>query len=556
MKKLIYFLFLILLSSFVYADYIAEGTLLYPDSMNFTYNITTAITCDNITVNDTCIIITGGTYEGTYCYNLSLLYLSDIVLFPESSPVSCYAQLTNHNNSLMDINNEWLNKSDDILDSDSNTCENGITCLLDTLSSSYITNYADEISCNLNYSEYFFNAQQRSYSLYVNSIGVCDAINQYPILNMSYLSELDYSPISLSNTYNLSFYDGSGTYHLEGNFSGNYSDIICTSVNPAEEIVNLLFYGDLLLDKDGYVSRVYKIPQAAGTIISNNPIGQKDFFLIPVANSSTVSYTWQTKEFQLIDGTLLIYRCNEDGTKSLVEATGISSGSAVANLELLTTAYSYEIVVGGVKYTDDSYTKCRVESETELEFFVDLLTLDVSPVIGLFSVDCGITNTSAHVVRMVWDANTEDPTDITACMYAQRQTINGLVTICSDCQEAVNGSFTRTIPDNGNAYHVYGTITQGDTVGFCKDDVWFYEDNTTTDIMGPFIAFLLGILVFVLALIFAGQGERQLMGAGIAVIFAFILGLFAGSWELVFSILIFLIVIGLVGRYTKKRQTE
>lgn len=61
--------FVLLFASLTYADFYAAGTTFSPPSTNVTYTLVQDITCTNLTVTNLCLIIVGGSMEGTYCSN-------------------------------------------------------------------------------------------------------------------------------------------------------------------------------------------------------------------------------------------------------------------------------------------------------------------------------------------------------------------------------------------------------------------------------------------------------------------------------------------------------
>jgi len=55
----------------------------------------------------------------------------------------------------------------------------------------------------------------------------------------------------------------------------------------------------------------------------------------------------------------------EQGNRTLVGTASIINGEAYANIELLNTPYSYEVIYQGVRYADtDTYSKCHIETQT------------------------------------------------------------------------------------------------------------------------------------------------------------------------------------------------
>lgn len=555
MKKLIYFLIFLLLISSTYALTFEEGVVLDPSGVSFNYTLTRDITdATQIEVNNTCAIITGGTYAGTNCNDLHLLTLNNIILFPNLDSLKCYINLS-HDNNPYTIDYNWLNQSNNIWYSGTTTCEHNTNCTVDTFDGQY-AKANDNISCQINLTEEYYTYVNKTSPINASSIGECSASNPYPIINFSYFNESTNTNISVTNGYNLSFYDGVDTVSIQGNFSTNTSHQICTNVDPSDATISLIMYGTMIVSNPDFITRVFNIPQAEGITTSNNPVKQQKLYLIQAADSTTMTYTWQTTTFEYIDGTMLIYRCEDNGSTSLIESITVSGGIATANLNILTTAYSYKLVIGSTTYTDPSFTDCRVESSTTHTFYVDVTELDILPVVGLFLIDCKIENTSTDTVKMTWTANTEDTSDIEACIIAKRQTLRGQQEIFRNCTNASSGSFIRTIPNNGNAYFVMGEITQNNVTGFCRDTVSFFTQSDTSQIVGLNGILAIALLIIAMALFYAGEGELQIGAAVAGVVLSWIIGILSFGWEVVTAIIVFAIIIAVIGRYSKKREIE
>jgi len=178
------------------------------------------------------------------------------------------------------------------------------------------------------------------------------------------------------------------------------------------------------------------------------------------------------------------------------------------------------------------------------------------PVIGLFLVDCDLVNVSENVVRMSWSSNSEDSGDIEACIVAKRRTVKGLVEIFRNCTNASSGSFTNSIPDTGNAYVVTGEIFQDGVKGFCRNSVVFFDRSVASSLFGLSGLFGIVLLLLGMILLYAGQGEIQLVAAGVALVASWVLGLLSFPWEIISAVIAFLIIIILVGRYTKKQRVD
>ncbi len=394
-------------------------------------------------------------------------------------------------------------------------------------------------------------AEQRYYS---TQLGICDANRTHYVLNMSYFDESDDSPINLTNSFSMSTTDSKRTTDHSIAFSGNESDQICSYVNPSFITVNWDLYGTLTMNKTNYVTRVYDIDSLSPVSISNNPIEQLDLYLIPINGSTTVSYNWITTNFQEIDGTMKVYKCNPDGSQDLVESVPIINGNAAANIELFTQLYSYQVVIDDTIYTDSSaWTRCHVESETSLSFTVDVDPINVNEILGLKGIECFLEETGNNTVTMTWannPENTED--DIYGCIVATRATVTGPVEVYNNC--TVEEDFTRTviIPSNGNNYYVAGKLVQNGYTASCGDVVSFLaaeQDGGVFGLTGLFATFM---LLMTLVLVFSVSVEIQAVAMGIGLVASFLLGIFSGTWELVITMLGILLLGLIVGRYSRK----
>jgi len=383
------------------------------------------------------------------------------------------------------------------------------------------------------------------------SIGTCEGIHSYPIINLTYLDEVTDEAVNItSNDYNLAIWDGTYWYNQTGSFSNETESALCTNINPSNASYNWNAWGTFTMAADGYISRIYTITEGSPATFSNDPSTELDLYLIRTNYSTTVTFSWLTTTFQQFDGTMQIYRCNNDSTRSLVDSLSIINGIAYANIQLFFTSYSYEVIIDGTTYTD-AWTDCHIEAATERQLVVDLEEVTVLPVIGLFLVDCVMTN-SSNDVTMEWSANPEDTTSIEACIIGLRDTIYNQTEVYRNCSNQTSGSFTVTVPSLANTYTVKGEITQNGYKGYCQQTLVFSHDRS--DVSSAFgWTGLLCIIILILsfALMYASDGEKQVLACVVGVVIAFFLGLTSMPWYII-SALVFLggIVVG-VGRYTK-----
>lgn len=378
----------------------------------------------------------------------------------------------------------------------------------------------------------------------INTCGVGSAI--YPVLNMTYFDDESGGAITLSNGVDLTFNDGVNTLNHEKVYTGNITDSLCTNVNPVNRTYSWNMYGTLNLQKDDYATRLWLIDSADPFNISNNPIYELPLYLIPLNDSSTVNYNWFTTGFQPIDGIMHVYKCEQDGTRTLIESAPITDGNSLANIELLNTPYSYEIYTGGKTYTNNvSYTQCHLESQTDITYYVDVSGTDYGSQIGLYSVQCSVTK-SGQDVQVNWSSNPEDDSAITGCIQAYRDTSSGQVLIYENCT-STGFSITRTIPNNTNSYYAKGKLYQAGYSIECPNVAYFPSVTTAQQSFGLTAVFAVVIFIMSLVLIYHGDGEGTLIAAVIGVLITAFLGIIIMPWTLAVSIISFLVIIVAIG---------
>jgi len=384
-------------------------------------------------------------------------------------------------------------------------------------------------------------------------LGLCNTSLVFPILNISYYDEISNLPLNVSNSFNLNITDGTYYYDLNGTFPVNTTSRLCTNVNPGNNTYNWEMFGTFTMSASNYITRIFSISSLSPTILSNNPVTNLSLYLIAVNDSSTVTFTWQTTEFQNIEGVMEIYKCNNDSSRSLVESLSIIGGQAIANIQLLFTAYSYEVVLNdGRRFASEDFAKCHIESTTEREFFIDIQSVVILPVIGLFMIDCKLENTSATTAKMTWNANVEDPTSIEACIVGKRGDIYGLTEVYRNCTNQTSGSFEVAIPALGTTYYISGELKQNGAKGQCRNTLSYFVNTDTTNFFGMSAVLCVVFLIISLALMYAGDGEKQLFAAGIGLLASWFLGVIVFPWEIMTLAISFLAIIVLIGRYTKK----
>jgi len=390
--------------------------------------------------------------------------------------------------------------------------------------------------------------------LYDIDVGVCTGNRTNQILNMSYFDELTDLKITLENAYNLYVYDGTHYYNQINSFSGNQSDVLCTNIPPANITYNWDAWGTFTLSKNEYITRIVTIDPGTPIQLSNNPTTNYSLFLIPTLNSSTVKYNWFTTSFQPINGIMRVYQCNPDGTFNLVESTPIIAGVASANIEMLSQAYKYDVVIGGVIFEDPtSYSKCHVESQTELTYYVDIGGADISSLIGLQGVECNLVKVGSDIATLSWEQNTLDTAIMNGCILAYRKVFAADQKIFENCTNSSVYTKSVSVPNNGNTYVVVGEIRQSGNIRVCGT-LTFEPSRAAGGIFGTSGLIASFFLIASLFLIFAKEGEGSMIGGGIGIIAAFILGIFAVGWMAAVSMLSILIIVIIIGRYGRKPE--
>ena len=385
-------------------------------------------------------------------------------------------------------------------------------------------------------------------------ITVCNSSINYTIINFTYYDEVNDSVMNATNTYDITIWDGTYYYNQTGSFINANTNRLCTNLNPLNTTYNWNLWGSFTLSAGSYITRVVDIDSATPIAISNNPYTNRSFYLISIANSSTVTFNWFSTNFDLIEGTMRIFKCNDDGSKSLVESIPIISGVGNVNIQLLTQAYSYDITIDGVLYEEtNGFTKCHIEALTDVTIYVDLGGTELAPQIGLASIPCTLTKIAPNFVRMVWSANPEDSSDIEGCIIAYRRTIYGNTEIYNNCTTNV---YNRTVEIvlNGNEYIVIGKLKQNDFTVVCGDGVYFDSRDSTGGFWGSSGLLAAFFLIAALALMFAGRGDFMIMGTIVGVIGIAILGITNFGIGVISAMVALLVLVLFIGRYSRKQE--
>jgi len=388
-------------------------------------------------------------------------------------------------------------------------------------------------------------------TVYTVNIGLCEGNTTDVIANFSYYDEKDLSGINLTNEYDIRLTDGTYSYLINGSWNYSHSNQICTNI-PSSHAYNFAFTGETMtLSKTDYITRLYELSGISGTL-SNNPVLQQKLYLLKLNDSSTVNYNWYTDSYQTINGIMLIYKCT-GANRTLVESAPIIDGIAVANIELLTQPYAYEIIYEGTTYTDTtSYSKCHLESQTDITYYVDVGEETITEEIGLFSVQCTLENLYNNTYRLNWTQNPDDSSYVTGCIQAFRPSNIGNVIVFENCSDS-GYTFTQDVTGltPGFDYIIRGKLEQGDQTGYCTNTMSVNNPNTAASAWGASALFAVLLIVAGLILMYAGDGIAMHFGAMAALILGYVLGLTQWSFLTLTSLLLFMLIIVGIGRYNK-----
>ena len=399
----------------------------------------------------------------------------------------------------------------------------------------------------------FENTSIKTQTVFIPVIEKCsnDATN-YTILNITYYDETTSDQINVSNAYDLKITDGTNNFNQISSFINQNNSLFCTNLPPALPY-SWDMYGSFSLQKDGYVTRIIDIDAGTPTELSNNPYTNQSLFMIAVNKSTTITYTWLTTNFLLIDGTMRVYKCNIDGTQEIIESVPIISGTSVANIELLTSSYAYDVIIDGVVYSSPTgYGKCHIEANSAITFYVDIGEENVGEYVGLTGISCNLAKSGGNTVTMSWGTNPELEGYVQGCISAYRNSIQGAVQTYYNCSEDPNYDLVVGIPLNGYTYTIKGELIQNSSIYKCTDEVQFVTVTNSYEMFG--ITGLFAALLFLIAMVlfYAGDGEMQLAGLAAGIIGVYLLGITGFSWLWSSGILMFCLVIIWVGRYNRK----
>lgn len=391
------------------------------------------------------------------------------------------------------------------------------------------------------------NTSNKTQYVYNTSIDNCSTFS-YPIINFSIYDQVNYTYLSADISYNLQVDDGYNEFNVTGGVDNQQNFSLCSGVPPTNLTYNWDLTGNILLSKTDYTGNTYEISNPI--VASNNPITQKDLFMINVNESTSVSMTWLGDDYQLINGVLEIYKCNTNGTETLVQSLNIIEGNVVANLVLFTTLYKYKVIIDGVTYSESSYNTCHVENTNEVTYYVTVSEVDLEPVLGILFASCSITN-SSNDVTMQWQIDDDLTNDFEACILGLRTGLNGQSLIYENCTTSNTGTLVVQVPDNDNVYTVKGKISNNDNTAYCNQVITFGEQSSNALRFGNEGLFAVIFIILAFALYYAGDSNTSLIASAIAVLLTWIFGILSLGWLEASALVLVLVIVVIVGR-TKK----
>lgn len=381
---------------------------------------------------------------------------------------------------------------------------------------------------------------------YEYGIDNCTDLNN-TIINFTYRDQLDGGLIGVDNSYYLNLYSP-WTQTITGNVKNQNGYRFCSVVNYTT--FNYSISGEFTLSKTDYGTQVYEYTTTT-PLIGRVPSVAYTQYLSRLNETSTIVFTWRTNTFEYVDGQMEIYSCQGNGTKNLVGTSAIINGEAYANLELLNTPYAYEVIYNGVRYTDEeTYSKCHIETQETRLYILEVGT-PTAPITGIYSIPCNITRDGNFSFSMTWGTNPESDATITGCVRAYRQSVRGTTEVYEEC--STTSGISATVADSGYTYIVKGRIYQnGYNIG-CQNELTFETAAEQADTFGITGILAIFFLVAGMILLFVNENPKWYPIMGVAgIVVAWILGLLAFGWVGISSLVVFVIVIVIVGRYGKK----
>ncbi len=399
-----------------------------------------------------------------------------------------------------------------------------------------------------------YTSRQFNQTYYNVSVDICDEDHtNHTILRPRFFDEVDESVLVADFGFNFQFTDNYNVLNLSHTDTNN-GEYICTNI-PTSITYNFDTTGTLQLEKEDYVDRIYAYNEDNSFISTNNPYPNKNFYLIRLSSSTTVIYSWQSTNYQYLDGIMNTYRCDNSGDRTLVSTTTISDGRAQENIELLTQAYSYEVIIDEVSYNESAYHGCHFESEEQINYFVTLQETAITPVLGLFFATCDLELVNDNQVTMTWSRNLElEDEQVQACIVGYRHNIRDQSEVYRECSTSSTYTFTATIPDNNNLYTIKGEISQDENTHYCSDIITKRTNNNGRSIFGNTGILAVVLLIFGAALMYAGKGMVMNIVTSIIFILGYFIGMVELGWIPASAALSFMIIVGFIARMSRRSE--
>jgi len=399
-----------------------------------------------------------------------------------------------------------------------------------------------------NHTEYF------NQSVLVPSIDFCNAAHPYHLFNITYKDQVTNADIDASNEYALTFYTNGTTINKTDIFTPQGNHTLCTSLSP--DLINNSWdmYGTMQLNASSYSNKFLQIDPSAPYVLNNSMARNITNYLILASNGSSITFNWLNTQFQQLTGTMLVYICNPDGTKSLIESVAVVSGTTSVNLDIYSNLYSYNIIVGGVTYSEASYATCHLETPgvitNGVTYYVDQTESTSLPLIGLYLTKCSLKKIDNNTANMSWTLNAQSSETIQGCLIAYRGSNLGRTKIYENCSNS--SPILRTIPDNSNPYYVVGELRQDTYTVPCGQTLDFFTERDSAKSFGLMGIFAVILMVAAFSLLLLGRGDGTLLGAGAGLIISWFIGLVSWGWETTSLLCAFLLLVGITARYCRK----
>lgn len=308
-------------------------------------------------------------------------------------------------------------------------------------------------------------------------------------------------------------------------------------------------YANVSLESDDYTIR-YSSPNYGERFyfVSVTSPTQNDYLTLYLGNSSTlVTATVLDQVGVPVENvTISYYRYYPiNGSYRLVgQAKTNFEGESILELTLSVEFYYFTFLYNNVIVLE---TEPAYVEEDSITFTIFLGGgQDLQKLIGFSNIICNLTNNgSDDVVILDWGMNEEDSSVITGCVFAYQPTISGLILLTETCTDS---PFALTVSHNDQNYYAVGKIYQSGYNKNCPTRQDFIKTPNASSIFGILAAFGIALLITALVLIFSESGLGVLIGASIGVVISFIIGISAFTWQQSLGLILFVVIIGLVGR--------